>query len=113
MELADALPQREYAGRLERVPRLRDLAGAHAVASHAGPAGPGESHPAGSHPGAAAPGTGHASSVESAEVALHMEFLLEGLHQNSLLAKVDLDSGSSYRDMLKEMFEQMAQTTED
>ena len=41
------------------------------------------------------------------ERPLAMEFLLEGLHQISLIAREDLDSGVSYRDMLKQMFESM------
>jgi magnesium chelatase subunit I len=41
------------------------------------------------------------------ESALAMEFVLEGLHQNSLIAKEDLDSAVSYKDMLKTMFESM------
>ncbi len=143
VELADGLPQREYVARLERVPRLRDLAAAHAAACAAGPSGIGPAQPSGAPSGPSGPGAAHptgaptapgatgaarprggpagpsgagpaaAHAIEPAEVALHMEFLLEGLHQNSLLAKVDLDSGTSYRDMLKEMFEQMVQTTED
>ena len=38
-----------------------------------------------------------------------MEITLEGLHQHSMLSKRDLDTGTSYRDMLKEMFGQMSQ----
>ncbi|HLG42086.1 MAG TPA: magnesium chelatase, partial [Planctomycetota bacterium] len=34
-----------------------------------------------------------------------MELLLEGLYQNSLIAKVDLDHGVVYKDILKTMFE--------
>jgi magnesium chelatase subunit I len=41
------------------------------------------------------------------ELALAMEFVLEGLHQNSLIAREDLDSAVSYKDMLKTMFESM------
>ena len=41
------------------------------------------------------------------EGALAMEFLLEGLHQNSLIAREDLESSVSYKDMLKTMFESM------
>ena len=42
------------------------------------------------------------------EVALGMELVLEGLHQHSMLSKRDLESSTSYRDMLKAMFDQMA-----
>jgi magnesium chelatase subunit I len=36
-----------------------------------------------------------------------MEFVLEGLHQHSLIAREDLDAAVSYKDMLKTMFESM------
>jgi magnesium chelatase subunit I len=38
---------------------------------------------------------------------LAMEFVLEGLHQHSLIAREDLDAAVSYKDMLKTMFESM------
>jgi magnesium chelatase subunit I len=41
------------------------------------------------------------------ELPLAMEFVLEGLHQNSLIAREDLDAAVSYKDMLKTMFESM------
>jgi magnesium chelatase subunit I len=41
------------------------------------------------------------------ELGLAMEFVLEGLHQNSLIAREDLESAVSYKDMLKTMFESM------
>ncbi len=41
------------------------------------------------------------------ELALAMEFVLEGLHQCSLIAREDLESAVSYKDMLKSMFESM------
>jgi magnesium chelatase subunit I len=41
------------------------------------------------------------------ELALAMEFVLEGLHQNSLIAREDLEGAVSYKDMLKTMFESM------
>jgi magnesium chelatase subunit I len=47
------------------------------------------------------------------EVALAMEFVLEGLHQNSLIAREDLESAVSYKDMLKTMFESMGTTREE
>ncbi len=42
-----------------------------------------------------------------AEMAAAMEFVLEGLHQGSLLAKEDLGRSRSYRDMLAEMAESL------
>jgi magnesium chelatase subunit I len=41
------------------------------------------------------------------QLPLAMEFVLEGLHQNSLVAREDLDAAVSYKDMLKTMFESM------
>jgi magnesium chelatase subunit I len=41
------------------------------------------------------------------EIPLAMEFVLEGLHQNSLVAREELDAKVSYRDMLRQMFESM------
>jgi magnesium chelatase subunit I len=41
------------------------------------------------------------------ELPLAMEFVLEGLHQNSLIAREDLEGAVSYKDMLKTMFESM------
>ena len=46
---------------------------------------------------------------EEQEIALGMELILEGLHQHSMLSKRDLDSTTSYRDMLRAMFDQMTQ----
>ncbi|HUR38214.1 MAG TPA: magnesium chelatase [Planctomycetota bacterium] len=43
----------------------------------------------------------------SDQLPLAMEFILEGLHQNSLVAREDLDAAVSYKDMLKTMFESM------
>jgi len=41
------------------------------------------------------------------ELALSMEFILEGLHQFSMLSKRDTDSTTSYQDMLKAMLDQI------
>ena len=41
---------------------------------------------------------------EAAEIATAMEFILDGLHQASILAKEDLDTGAVYKDMLGTMF---------
>ena len=45
--------------------------------------------------------------AEPQELGLGMELVLEGLHQHSMLSKRDLESSTSYRDMLKAMFDQM------
>jgi hypothetical protein len=42
-----------------------------------------------------------------------MEFVLEGLHQNSLIAREDLEAAVSYKDMLKTMFESMGSSRGD
>jgi hypothetical protein len=36
-----------------------------------------------------------------------MEFTLEGMHQHSLVAREEIDSKVSYRDMLRQMFESL------
>ena len=38
-----------------------------------------------------------------------MEFVLEGLHQASILAKEDLETGAVYKDFLDTMFSGMDQ----
>jgi magnesium chelatase subunit I len=57
-------------------------------------------------PGLKAIAEGHLKPLPD-EMALAMEFVLEGLHQNSLIAREDLDAAVSYKDMLKTMFESM------
>ena len=47
------------------------------------------------------------------ELALAMEFVLEGLHLNSLLSKQDLESGASYQDMLRAMLNQVSDEPKD
>ena len=74
IEIADDMPQADYARALGDVKGLRDLA-----VKHLGPEGP-------------------------EETAVAMEFVLEGLHQNSMLSRERTDSmATSYRDMLKSM----------
>ncbi len=46
-------------------------------------------------------------SAKGDELPLAMEFILEGLHQCSLIAREDLDGAVSYKDMLRTMFESM------
>src|SRR5688572_15825467 len=77
VELTDQMPAADYARALEKVDGLRDLA-----VRHLRPEGDGET-------------------------ALAMEFTLEGLHQHSLVAREEIDSKVSYRDMLRQMFESM------
>ncbi len=46
-------------------------------------------------------------SASEGELAGHMELVLDGLHQCSMLAKEDADHGVGYRDMIGAMFRQM------
>jgi len=73
VDLADDLDSEELRARLSRIPGLADVARKHL-----------------------APGDGPG-------LAAGMEFVLEGLHQSSLLAKQELVGGRAYRDMLAEM----------
>jgi len=50
---------------------------------------------------------------QAEQLPLAMEFVLEGLHQNSLIAREDLDAAVSYKDMLKTMFESMGSSREE
>ncbi len=77
VELSDDIPWEDYFRILRSIPGLRELA------------------------------SRYMKPQDNYELALAMELLLEGLHQNSLIAKEDLDSKSSYFDMLKVMFDQM------
>ena len=52
---------------------------------------------------------GHLEASTPGEIGLAMEFLLEGLHQNSMLSKRDIESTTSYRDMLKAMLDQVSE----
>lgn len=83
VETADHLTDAEYRGRFEQVTGLRELAAA-----------------------------GLKITAEE-ELGLGMELVLEGLHQHSMLSKRDLDSATSYRDMLKAMFDQMSDDDRD
>jgi len=47
----------------------------------------------------------HLKETRGDELAVAMEFVLEGLHQSSLLAKEDLDRGILYCDMLGALYE--------
>ncbi|MBI1849092.1 MAG: magnesium chelatase [Planctomycetes bacterium] len=77
VEITDELPTVEYVKRLEAVKGLRKLADKHLKPS----------------------------SPE--ELGAAMEFLLEGLHQCSMVAREDQDLGTTYRDMLGNMLSQL------
>ncbi|MBZ0268778.1 magnesium chelatase [bacterium] len=49
----------------------------------------------------------HVEAATGGELAVVMELVLDGLHQCSLLAKDDGDTGVGYRDMIGAMFSQM------
>jgi magnesium chelatase subunit I len=77
VEITDEMPAADYARALDKVDGLRDLA------------------------------TRHLKPAVDGEIALAMEFLLEGLHQQSLVARDELGIKVSYRDMLRQMFESL------
>jgi len=78
VELSDEQPQDQYATALGAVKGLRELA-----VKYVQPEGP-------------------------EETVVAMEFVLEGLHQNSMLSRERTDgSSTSYKDMLKSMLSTM------
>ncbi|MBI2264275.1 MAG: magnesium chelatase [Armatimonadetes bacterium] len=77
VEMADDVPWDEYVRRLRAVTGLEDIA------------------------------KRHLKPRTKEELALGMELVLEGLHQNSLLAKESAEGGASYFDMVKIMFDQL------
>lgn len=74
LDVADEMSDREYRRALDQVTGLKEVAAKHWPANEEG-------------------------SLYAA-----MEIVLEGLHQNSLLSKEDLDQGFAYGDMLQTMF---------
>jgi magnesium chelatase subunit I len=79
VETSDEIPFDEYARRLERVDGLSEIASKHL-----------------------------GSAQKDGEAVSAMEFVLEALHQNSMVSKWEDKSRTAYRDMLKAMFAQMA-----
>ena len=82
VDTSDDLPTDEYLRRFEQVDGLRKLA------------------------------TKEFELSDEREAGLGMEIVLEGLHQHSMISKRNLDSETSYRDMLKAMFDQMNEDDE-
>jgi magnesium chelatase subunit I len=74
------MPFYEYMKRLEKVQGLKELAARHLELKEGGGMG------------------------------LGMEFVLEGLHQHSMVSKREEGVKTAYRDMLKAMFDHMAQS---
>lgn len=75
--LSDDLPFHEFRARLQLVPGLWELASKHAE------------------------GSGSGDAPAEGAIALAAETILEGLHQHVKLAREDLDSTVSYKEMLK------------
>ncbi len=76
LELRDSMPFEAYRRELDRVPGLKEMTLSHLPLDRNNP---------------------H-------EVATGMEFVLDGLHQNSKIAKEELDGRTSYRDMIGSIF---------
>ncbi len=76
LDLEDMMPFDAYLRELDRVPGLRDLAIQHLKVS----------------------------SSNLYELATGMEFLMDGLHQNSKIAKEEVATRTSYKDMLGSIF---------
>jgi len=78
VETSDELPHDEYAKRLEKVSGLKELAAK------------------------------HLELKDGDGISLGMEFVLEALHQHSMVSKREEGVKTAYRDMLKAMFDHMA-----
>jgi magnesium chelatase subunit I len=78
LELSDEAPDSEYAEKLREVPELEALT------------------------------RQHLKGLKGYELAVGTEFVLEGLHQSSLLGKEDMDRGVLYCDMLGAMYDNLA-----
>jgi len=78
VETADDMPHDEYVRRLEKVQGLKEI-------------------------------TAKCLDLKDGDgLALGMEFVLEGLHQHSMVSKREEGTSTAYRDMLKAMFDHMA-----
>jgi len=84
VELSDMMTLQEYCAALEAVPGLRSVAERHL---------PGEDRPW--------------------ELPSVMEFVLDGLHQNSRIAKDELDHRTSYKDLVGSIFSGQGRTFEE
>ncbi len=78
LELTDEMPDKEFAKVVQAVPELESLT------------------------------RQYMKEIKGSELSVAMEFVLEGLHQSSLLAKEDIDRGILYCDMLGAMYEDLA-----
>jgi magnesium chelatase subunit I len=82
VETSDELTHDDYVKRLEKVAGLKEIAAK------------------------------HLDLKDGDGVALGMEFVLEGLHQHSMVSKREEGVKTAYRDMLKAMFDHMATSGE-
>jgi magnesium chelatase subunit I len=82
VETSDDIPYDDYVHRLEKVTGLKEIA------------------------------TKHLDLKDGNGIALGMEFVLEGLHQHSMVSKREEGVKTAYRDMLKAMFDRMATNEE-
>ncbi len=94
VETSDDISFDEYCARLAKVDGLRDIASKYIA----------DGDEEKRHPG---------RWEHEAEVALGMEFVLEGLHQHSMVSKWEDKSRTAYRDMLKAMFDRMSKSDAD
>jgi magnesium chelatase subunit I len=84
LEVSDEMPAEEFAQRLSEVKGLERLAARHLDVKEVG------------------------------ELAVGMELVIEGLHQNSMLSRDRADSGrATYRDVLKSMFSNLGTEAQD
>ena len=83
VETSDEITHDEYVKRLEKVAGLKEIAAK------------------------------HLDLKDGNGIALGMEFVLEGLHQHSMVSKREEGTKTAYRDMLKAMFDHMATSGDD
>ena len=83
VETSDDISHDEYVKRLEKVTGLKEIAAK------------------------------HLDLKDGNGIALGMEFVLEGLHQHSMVSKREEGTTTAYRDMLKAMFDHMATSGDD
>jgi magnesium chelatase subunit I len=83
VETSDEITHDEYVRRLEKVTGLKEITAK------------------------------HLDLKDGNGIALGMEFVLEGLHQHSMVSKLEAGTKTAYRDMLKAMFDHMATSGDD
>lgn len=86
IDISDSMSNEEYLKTLQRVDGLREVIKKHLPAE---------------------------IIASPQELAVGMEFLLEGLHQNSMLSKDEIDNVRTYSDMINKMFSSISRPEED